>query len=215
MDHHTTNIALTVYERAAHAISSLPALPRDAVPVDDACAICLVPFKDILEVEDALEEDAEEWGGRGGVTKVEGCGHMFCMQDLVEWIRNLHGSCPTCRHEFLDIRPPSESDGESSDGGEYMPGDDDEDDEEDEEEDDGFLDTDGFDVDEMDMEFDDEMDGGGAWGADGIEEWGSTDGDTPSEADMDEPLDIADIEVGIMEGASSFDGSDDPLEEPK
>jgi hypothetical protein len=33
----------------------------------------------------------------------------------------MHGTCPTCRHPFLDIRPPSESEDESSDGGEYVP----------------------------------------------------------------------------------------------
>jgi hypothetical protein len=32
-----------------------------------------------------------------------------------------HGICPACRHPFLDIKPPSESDDESSDGGEWLP----------------------------------------------------------------------------------------------
>jgi hypothetical protein len=32
-----------------------------------------------------------------------------------------HGTCPTCRHPFLEIKPPSESDDESSDGGEWLP----------------------------------------------------------------------------------------------
>ena len=47
-----------------------------------------------------------------------------------------HGNCPTCRHTFLDIRVPTDSDGESSDG-DYIP--DEEDDDEDD--DDGFMDT--------------------------------------------------------------------------
>ena len=35
-----------------------------------------------------------------------------------------HGSCPTCRHPFLEL--PAESDDESSDGGEYVPDEEDE-----------------------------------------------------------------------------------------
>lgn len=49
-----------------------------------------------------------------------------------------HGNCPSCRHVFSSVRPPSDSDNESSDG-DYVPGDDEEDDE-----DDGFFDSDGF-----------------------------------------------------------------------
>jgi hypothetical protein len=95
-----------------------------------------------------------------------------------------HGSCPTCRHIFLDIRPPCESDGESSDG-DYFPNE-----EEDEEEEDDFLDGDAedeFEVDEMDLDVDlDEI-----WEDSGLmerdvfvdEEW--VEGDTTfSEADM-------------------------------
>jgi hypothetical protein len=36
-----------------------------------------------------------------------------------------HGTCPACRHVFLDIRQRDESDSESSDG-DYVPGEDDE-----------------------------------------------------------------------------------------
>jgi hypothetical protein len=35
-----------------------------------------------------------------------------------------HGTCPSCRHMYLDIRPPTDSDDES-DGGEYIPDEDD------------------------------------------------------------------------------------------
>ena len=38
-----------------------------------------------------------------------------------------HGTCPACRHVFLDIRPISESDGESSDG-DYIPDEDEDED---------------------------------------------------------------------------------------
>ncbi len=57
-----------------------------------------------------------------------------------------HGSCPSCRHVFSSLRPPSDSDNESSDG-DYVPGDDEED------EDDGFFDSDAFM--DTDSEFDD------------------------------------------------------------
>lgn len=53
----------------------------------------------------------------------------------------------------MDVTPPSESDGESSDGGEYMPPSDDFEDEED-----GFVDTDGFtDPDAEDYAYDDDI----------------------------------------------------------
>jgi hypothetical protein len=53
----------------------------------------------------------------------------------------------------MDVTPPSDSDGESSDGGEYMPPSDDFEDEED-----GFFDTDGFtDHDVEDYAYDDDI----------------------------------------------------------
>lgn len=83
---------------------------------------------------------------------------------------------------FLDIKPPSDSDDESSDGGEYLP------DEDEDDEDLFLLETDGFtdegelDVDEMDlgMELEEEED---MWadGDDEMEEWGSN-GDLESES---------------------------------
>jgi hypothetical protein len=62
-----------------------------------------------------------------------------------------HGSCPTCRHPFLDIKPYTESDAESSDD-EYFP-------DEDEDEEDDFFGMDEFDdeleVEEMEVDLDD------------------------------------------------------------
>ncbi|KAF5369857.1 hypothetical protein D9758_001097 [Tetrapyrgos nigripes] len=113
-------------------IESLPALHKSTIPPDESCPICLLSFEDILH--DETQEDP-----LSGVTKLPSCHHVFCRRDLVEWIRGMNGKCPYCRHAFLDIRPPSDSDGESSDGGEYIPMDDD-----DEEEDSFTLDTDGF-----------------------------------------------------------------------
>ena len=43
-----------------------------------------------------------------------------------------HGTCPTCRHSFLDVRPLSESDYGTSDG-DYSPGEEEEEEEEEEE----------------------------------------------------------------------------------
>lgn len=58
-----------------------------------------------------------------------------------------HGTCPTCRHSFLDIKPLTESDFESDDD-DYIPED------EDEEEDDAFMDTE----DDWDFDADGDMD---------------------------------------------------------
>ena len=72
-----------------------------------------------------------------------------------------HGNCPTCRHNFLDIRPLSESDDESSDGGEYIPYELDEDDS-DNSDDDHFLGTDWF-SDPPAYDIDDMTDDHGWW----------------------------------------------------
>ena len=72
---------LTVQERIQLAISRLPALKKADIPIDDSCPICLNPFEAILD-----GKTLEEFGGEGvpdseelvGVTKLVGCGHMFC-----------------------------------------------------------------------------------------------------------------------------------------
>lgn len=133
-----------------------------------------------------------------------------CKSTLYPWLYmyltathfNKHGSCPTCRHIFLNIHTPSESDDESSDGGEYIPNADDFEDEDE----DAFLDVDGFseaDADEfpvepMDLDFavwgdedstildlgDDPGDLGDAEmddiDQDDLSEWGLTDGESES-----------------------------------
>ena len=86
-----------------------------------------------------------------------------------------HGNCPTCRHDFLDIRPLSESDDESSDGGEYIPYEHDEDDLDNSDED-GFLGTDGY-SDPPAYDMDDMTDGDEWW------EEGETDADVLIEED--------------------------------
>ncbi|KAF8639428.1 hypothetical protein AX16_010283 [Volvariella volvacea WC 439] len=87
--------------RIHHTIQSLPSLTKDAVSPDDSCPICLTPFKSIFEEQ-----------GSSSVTQLRPCGHMFCRKDLVEWIRNRNGTCPTCRHVFLRLNPWIELDNE-------------------------------------------------------------------------------------------------------
>ncbi|KAG0709578.1 hypothetical protein DFH29DRAFT_884765 [Suillus ampliporus] len=137
---------LALFQRVKDALDDLPVLNASAIPKDESCAICLTPFDAILAGEMPQEGEIED-----GVTKVMGCGHLFCRKDLSEWIRNFHGSCPTCRHPFLDIKPYTESDAESSDD-EYIP-------DEDEDEEDDFFGMDDFDdefeVEEMEVDLDD------------------------------------------------------------
>ncbi|KAH9483047.1 hypothetical protein JR316_0005147 [Psilocybe cubensis] len=219
--------------RAINAmIASLPSVQKDSqgLVLEEPCPICLMPFASIFEEQEA--ETAKDSEGKdegkdeaelGGVTKLEGCGHIFCRRDLVEWIRSQHGSCPTCRHTFLDIGQPIESDDESSDGGEYIPNPDDfEDDDEDAYIDvDGFTDTDAetdgdFPVQQMDLDFDemweDESVNDAAVGLaedigvedeemedaeeeeDRVSEWGLTDGESSS--------------MSSSEGEIAIDGDD-------
>ncbi|EAU84747.1 hypothetical protein CC1G_00266 [Coprinopsis cinerea okayama7 len=145
-------VPVEVQEQIKSAVRNLPKLGKHDVEEDEICAICLTPFSAILAEADAANgveappsqpvpgsyiED-EEGECLEGITKVDVCGHRFCRRDLSEWIKGFHGSCPTCRQPFLDIRFPSETDDESSDGGEYVPTEDFED------EDDTFEFTDGF-----------------------------------------------------------------------
>jgi hypothetical protein len=109
-----------------------------------------------------------------------------------------NGSCPTCRHKFLDIRPPSDSDEESSDGGEYIPN-------LDEEDDDDTFEYDGEDaefyVDQVEMESDAEV-----FGEDFADEDMERDVDTgewSSEPEYEEGssssgiTDLDEVEVGL------------------
>ncbi|KAJ6520949.1 hypothetical protein B0H19DRAFT_1178225 [Mycena capillaripes] len=187
---------LSIDERISTFINSLPVLSKDDIDIEDSCPICLTSFEDILQ-------DSES-----GITKLD-C-HIFCRKDLVEWIRNLHGSCPTCRYEFLDIHPPS--DDESSDGGEYIPNEDDEDEE------DAFIDTsDGFtdgdfDTEDMDVDLED------IWErSDGEEMEIRAESEPSSEGDnsMDDQ-EVVEVNVSILEGDDQEYSSDEAqAEEPK
>ena len=57
------------------SLSNLPRLTlKDIENADDCCPICLIPYRTILE---QLVEDEEN----NCVTKIEGCGHVFCIQE--------------------------------------------------------------------------------------------------------------------------------------
>ncbi|KAI0723108.1 hypothetical protein C8Q76DRAFT_721605 [Earliella scabrosa] len=197
MENEVAELHLSVQERIQLAISRLPVLSKDEIPLDDSCPICINPFEAILDgkAREGLGEESPQDDELAGVTKLVGCGHIFCKACLVEWIRGRHGTCPSCRNVFSSIRPPSDSDNESSDG-DYVPGDDEEDDE-----DDGFFDSDDAFM-ETESAFDD-MD---------IEE------DLDPDADMEEDVDV-DLDVDLWEeeaanasmdnwGLSDGDGSE-------
>ncbi|KAG6817449.1 hypothetical protein H0H87_008617 [Tephrocybe sp. NHM501043] len=209
-------------ELISRVLEGLPVLTAKDIPDDeDSCPICLTPFSSLFR------DDAD---GEAGITKLVACNHIFCRKDLTQWIQSMHGNCPTCRHAFLDIRPPSDSDDESSDGGEYIPGEDFID-----EDDDGFMDTDGFSdgfgytTDEMtdaqDWEGDTDMEGVELDGVDNESEWGLTDGESSMGSEdvdaafMNEALEDGDdqaggtTQVGVTLAGQQL-SSDDLLNEP-
>lgn len=142
-------VLLTNEQRIERAILTLPTLAAKDVPPDDTCPICLTAFSTII---DAPAEDSD--ADTAGVTKLEGCGHLFCRVEYVPvfgyicspsdgvqshrvdtWPSKLnlpydllpthglhvmqHGTCPACRHLFLEFQPEWEV--ESSDG-DFVPG---------------------------------------------------------------------------------------------
>ncbi|KAF9569061.1 hypothetical protein CPC08DRAFT_702178 [Agrocybe pediades] len=155
---------LSPQQRIKVVLDSLPVLRKEDLDLDEPCPICLMSLSAVFaEEEERLmakgvgsEEKQEEEGEEmiTGVTKLLGCGHIFCRRDLTEWIRNQHGSCPTCRHTFLNIRPPSESDDESSDGGEYIPNPEDFDDDDEDVIDVDDTDTEDFQVQAIELDVD-------------------------------------------------------------
>ncbi|KAI0268182.1 hypothetical protein BC834DRAFT_968392 [Gloeopeniophorella convolvens] len=133
---------------ALEALSIFALLPLEDIPnLDDSCAICLMTFRSICS------PDGDDSIGKmnSGVVRVNGCGHLFCTEDILEWIKGRHGTCPTCRHEFLPDLRPVDSDTESSDGGEYIPTEYDGDTDIDTDED-RFMDSDGIDMETMDVD---------------------------------------------------------------
>ncbi|KAF8812396.1 hypothetical protein BYT27DRAFT_7251932 [Phlegmacium glaucopus] len=185
--------SMSPQDRIEMFLQSLPVLNKDSdVALEDSCPICLMPFTSIFAEDCSAEPET------AGVTKLMDCGHMFCRRDLTNWIRSHHGSCPTCRHIFLNIRSPSESDDESSDGGEYLPNADD--DFEDEDED--ALDLDAFSdaemsVEHMDLDFE-------AWGDEEntVLDLGDEDPGDLGDAEMDDIEQDDSSEWGLTDGES-------------
>jgi hypothetical protein len=69
-------LCLSTADRARQFAQELPTLSQDQVPLDDYCPICLVPFLEILSPARDTQDDP-------GVTKIEGCGHIFCRRESV------------------------------------------------------------------------------------------------------------------------------------
>lgn len=71
---------LALFQRVKDALDDLPVVHDSAIPKDESCAICLTPFDAILTAEVPQEEEGEF---EDGVTKVVGCGHLFCRKEYV------------------------------------------------------------------------------------------------------------------------------------
>ncbi|KAG9218775.1 hypothetical protein CCMSSC00406_0001111 [Pleurotus cornucopiae] len=211
------------HERAAAFIAALPRLHIYDLRrnLDDSCPVCLVPLTMVLAEDDSDIGDA-------GVTKLEGCGHMFCRRDMDKRT----GECapllwmyPAADQE--NVNPADYSDDESSDD-EFIPDDDNYHDDTD-----GLSDF-GMDA-EMDMEMDelwadgddeyyeDEDESGGEY-EDPIErmetDWGLSEGDTSSEGDSGYPLDeLVDDDIAVSvageDAGTSSDNAAPVAEEPK
>jgi len=72
---------------------------------DALCPICLNTLLSIFAEEEtarALDSPAHPIEECGVVKLHETCGHIFCRKDMLNWLRNGNGSCPTCRRPFLD-----------------------------------------------------------------------------------------------------------------
>lgn len=75
---------LTTEDRVRLAIDKLPSLTADVVNLEDSCAICLTGFASILSDEaelKGLDQYDEELGFEAGITKLVGCGHLFCRKE--------------------------------------------------------------------------------------------------------------------------------------
>jgi len=80
-------IPITTQDRIRLFVLQLPTLtPKDVHP-DDSCAICLTGFSSIfaheaeLKASDDFDVDAEV---ESGITRLVGCGHLFCRKESVD-----------------------------------------------------------------------------------------------------------------------------------
>lgn len=69
---------LSIPDQVKQFVRDLPILPKDQIPLEDSCLICFVPFLEILE---SMEDVTDEEGDERGITKLEGCGHIFCRKE--------------------------------------------------------------------------------------------------------------------------------------
>jgi hypothetical protein len=61
-------------DRIEAFLQSLPVLDKDLV-LEDSCPICLMPFSSIFAEDCSAEPEI------AGVTKLTGCGHIFCRRE--------------------------------------------------------------------------------------------------------------------------------------
>ncbi|KAF5322239.1 hypothetical protein D9619_000312 [Psilocybe cf. subviscida] len=223
-------------QRIQEALALLPVVQKSdllgaGVDLEEPCPICLVPLSTVFAEGEAAaqaraekkasaksneekEDDEVEEEVLTGVTKLVGCGHVFCRRDLTQWIRSHHGNCPTCRDTFMDLRPVDYEDDESSDGGEYVP-----DDFEDEEDDgfldidvDGYTDTEGEDFPVETMELDVDAFYPPDADEDGFAAGDSEMGDAPDEfADGGEEYEDEDVDVEFAEEWGLTDGESESM----
>ncbi|KAH8830810.1 hypothetical protein DL96DRAFT_1707602 [Flagelloscypha sp. PMI_526] len=208
-----TSIPVHILAQIQEAIEELPVITKEDIDASgqDSCPICLTDFESLLASE---HTDPDRLSG---ATKVPTCNHVFCRQDLAEWIKGLHGSCPTCRHPFVDLDPLP--DDESSDGGEYIPADDLDNDDE--------LFDDSFLTSEPDFEQDEDVDFDleryleeGRTQASEMEDWSEDeleveplsepeDGSSSSIEDMDQVLNVIQVDVSMTEWSSQSEEAQD------
>lgn len=69
--------SLSPQARMEMFLLSLPALNKDSsdIALEDSCPICLIPFTSIFA------EDCNAEPEMAGVTKLMGCGHIFCRRE--------------------------------------------------------------------------------------------------------------------------------------
>lgn len=80
MENEVAELHLSVQERIQLAIQRLPVLTKDEIPQDDSCPICINTFEAIMDgkAREGLGEESPKDDELAGVTKLVGCGHIFC-----------------------------------------------------------------------------------------------------------------------------------------
>jgi hypothetical protein len=79
----TPDIPLSLAEQLKDAVDNLPHLDPSEISLDESCPICLLTFKSIVgdpEERLLLNHKSSELVV-SGITKIEGCGHIFCRQE--------------------------------------------------------------------------------------------------------------------------------------